>query len=65
MNSAITPISFSSQPRVVIAQVPIRTPLGFKAEVSPGIQFLFRVMEAQSQTISTLRPFTPYFWQSR
>mmetsp|Transcript_106116 Transcript_106116/g.295506 ORF Transcript_106116/g.295506 Transcript_106116/m.295506 type:complete len:254 (+) Transcript_106116:395-1156(+) len=58
-NSAIFRKSSEVQPRVVIAGAPRRTPPGESAEASPCTALRFSVMEAISQTFSTLDPVKP------
>jgi len=59
MNSPTRPKSSSTRPREVIAGAPTLRPLGFIADLSPGIVFLLSTIDAISQTISDLFPFTP------
>mmetsp|Transcript_7177 Transcript_7177/g.12489 ORF Transcript_7177/g.12489 Transcript_7177/m.12489 type:complete len:210 (+) Transcript_7177:160-789(+) len=58
-NSATFAKSSSVNPREVRAGAPIRIPPGVKAEVSPGIVFLFVAMQASSRTRSTRAPSIP------
>mmetsp|Transcript_24853 Transcript_24853/g.65664 ORF Transcript_24853/g.65664 Transcript_24853/m.65664 type:complete len:304 (-) Transcript_24853:778-1689(-) len=57
--------SCSTRPRDVIAGVPTRRPLGVMALLSPGMVFLFRIIETCSHTISALLPLTPLERRSR
>mmetsp|Transcript_23502 Transcript_23502/g.65093 ORF Transcript_23502/g.65093 Transcript_23502/m.65093 type:complete len:242 (-) Transcript_23502:1727-2452(-) len=47
------------QPRVVIAGEPMRTPPGERADASPCTALRFSVIDAHSQTFSTLEPVRP------
>ena len=51
--------SFSPHLRVVIADVPNLIPPGFKALVSPKIEFLLILIFTNSHTFSTLFPDNP------
>ncbi|KAA6419642.1 MAG: hypothetical protein FRX49_10366 [Trebouxia sp. A1-2] len=57
--SAILTKSSCLKPLVVRAGVPMRTPPGMMADLSPGTLFLLRVMEARSRTLCALAPSTP------
>merc|ERR1712014_164776 len=64
-NSPTRAKSSSTRPRVVMACAPTRRPFGTMALLSPGMVFLFRMMEVFSQTSSDLLPFTPLERKSR
>lgn len=58
-NSATFSKSLSTNPLLVSAGVPIRTPPGTRADTSPGTVFLLAAMCASSRTRSTRLPSTP------
>lgn len=59
MKSATRKKSFSLKSLEVRAGEPIRMPLGFMADLSPGQVFLLTAMEISSRTFSALPPFKP------
>ena len=61
-NSTTFTKSSSFSPRDVRAGVPSRMPLGFRADLSPGIVFLLTAMLASSRILSTR---TPLVWWER
>mmetsp|Transcript_89129 Transcript_89129/g.144394 ORF Transcript_89129/g.144394 Transcript_89129/m.144394 type:complete len:230 (+) Transcript_89129:215-904(+) len=65
IRSAILMKSSSMKPRDVSAGVPMRTPPGMRAEVSPHTAFLFKVIDASSKTRSALEPVRPWGRRSR
>mmetsp|Transcript_19598 Transcript_19598/g.47454 ORF Transcript_19598/g.47454 Transcript_19598/m.47454 type:complete len:256 (-) Transcript_19598:610-1377(-) len=58
-SSATCSKSASVKPREVSAAVPMRTPPGISAEVSPATEFLLSVIDASSNTFSALEPVSP------
>jgi hypothetical protein len=56
INSTILVKSDSINPLVVIAGEPRRIPYGIKADLSPGIVFLFVAILINSNILSTLAP---------
>ena len=56
IKSTIISKSFSLRPRVVNAGEPILIPLGLKADLSPGTEFLLIEISTKSHIFSTLLP---------